>query len=260
MTRSGGWSVGVRLAIKWAVPPLTVILLVVLAFQVLVPVFRVPQFIIPLPSSVVSLLLFSKVPWSQHVLATTTEAVYGFMLAAVVGVAIAVAISVSGVLKAIFEPLILSVQIIPKVAIVPILFLWLGLGLLPKVITVFLMCLFPIVIDTEAGLASADRDMIDLVRTFDPSRVTILRKAMLPSALPSIFSGLKVAIALALVGAVVAEFVSSSQGLGFLILSAQVQLDTTLAFASATLLALVGFALYAAILVAERIALPWRQK
>lgn len=247
-----------RPRVAWIVPPAAAILLILGAVQLLLPAMRVPQFIIPLPSSVISLLLSPEIPWGQHVLATTSEAVSGFLLAAAFGILTAVAISLSGFLRSVIEPIILAVQVVPKVAFVPILFLWLGLGLLPKVLTVFLVCLFPIVISTAAGMAAADRDMLDMVRTFSPSRLTLMRKVMFPSALPSIFSGLKVAMSLALVGAVVAEFVSSSQGLGYLILSAEVQLNTTLAFASATLLSLVGFLLYGLVLAAERLAVPWK--
>ncbi len=239
-------------------PSAVTILILLVALQLLLPVLKVPTFIFPLPSQVLSLLLSSNIPWATHTWVTLSEAIYGYGLAVVFGISLAIVIHLSKALRIILEPIVLAAQVMPKIAFVPILFLWLGLNFLPRMLTVFLVCFFPIVIDTTAGLGMADRDMLDLVRSFNSSRLVLLRKVSFPSALPSIFAGLKISITLALLGAIVAEFVSSSQGLGYLIFSAQTQLDTTLAFASATILVLLGFLLYGVLLIIERLAVPWR--
>lgn len=249
---------GLRGRVAYLIPSVLTVTAILVLLQLLLPILKVPPYIFPLPSSVLSLLLASNIPWSTHTLATLLEAVYGYALAVSLGIAIAVLIHESRILRSILEPIMLAAQVMPKVAFVPILFLWLGLNFLPRVLTVFLVCFFPVVIDTTAGLGLADRDMLDLVRSFNSSRLILLRKVSFPTALPDIFAGLKISVTLALLGAVVAEFVSSNEGLGYLIFSAQTQLNTTVAIASATILVLLGFLLYGILLVAERLVVPWR--
>jgi len=239
------------------IPSVATVLGFVIALQLLLPPLRVPSYIVPLPSSVLSLLLSSRIPWETHALVTLYEATFGFGLAVAFGTALAILITLSGLARKIVEPLLVAAQVMPKLAFVPVLFLWLGFNAVPRVLTVFLVCLFPIVIDTSAGLARADVDLLDLVKPFTSSRLTFLEKVQFPMALPSFFSGLKVSVTLAMLGAIVAEFIASSQGLGYLIISAETQLNTTLAFASATLLVLMGFLLYGMVLALERLAIPW---
>jgi NitT/TauT family transport system permease protein len=243
---------------SYLAPSVFTVIVILVLLQLFIPILKVPSYILPLPSSVLNLLLASNIPWSTHTLVTLSEAVYGFALAASLGIAVAVLIHESRILRSILEPIILAAQVMPKVAFVPILFLWLGLNFLPRVLTVFLVCFFPVVIDTTAGLGLADKDMLDLVRSFNSKRLVLLQKVSFPTALPSIFAGLKVSVTLALLGAVVAEFVSSNEGLGYLIFSAQTQLNTTVAIASATILVLLGFLLYGILLVIEHILVPWR--
>jgi len=203
-------------------------------------------------------LLFStKVHWAYNAFLTLSEALLGFALATLGGVAIAICISFSRLVRRVIEPLIVAAQLVPKVALVPVLFLWFGFDVIPRLFAVFLVCFFPIVISSTAGFAAVDKDLEDLVRSFTSSKALLLRKVFFPSALPSIFAGLKIAIVLAPVGAVVAEFISSQAGLGFLILAGESQLDTTLVFAATTVLILGSFLLYAVVLVAERFVIPW---
>jgi NitT/TauT family transport system permease protein len=246
-------------ALRYLLPPLLAVASILVFLQATLPLTGVPQFVLPLPSTVISRIMSPAIPWAAHSMVTLSEALGGFALAVAIGIPLAVATSLSRVFARIVEPLIVADQVAPKIAFVPILFLWLGLNPLPRILTVFLVCLFPIVIDTASGLASVELDMIDMVRSFNASKLALLEKVSLPTALPSIFSGLKISITLAMVGAVVAEFVSSSAGLGYLILSAQTQLDTALAFAAASLLILMAFLLYAAVLVLERLVVPWRR-
>ena len=232
-----------------------------LALQYLLPILNTPSYIFPQPSVVISYIVSSQVPWGTHALATLSEAVLGYFVAVVFGIALAIVIHLSQVLRRVLEPIVLAFQVMPKIAIVPILFLWLGLDkLLPSVLTVFLVCFFPIVVATVSGLDTADKDLLDLVRSFNSSRLAALTKVSFPSALPSIFSGLKISITLAVLGAFVAEYVSSDKGLGYLIFSGQTTLNTPLVWASATVLVILGFLLYAAVMVVERLAMPWRRE
>jgi NitT/TauT family transport system permease protein len=231
---------------------------ILIIWQLYVTSFRVPSFLLPPPSAILSRLFDGTIPWPQSAFVTTYEALVGFTLAAAFGVLIAVPMVLSKRLAIVAYPFIIAAQVMPKLAFVPILFIWLGFNDIPRVLTVFLVCFFPVVIDTVAGLSSLDPDMADLVRLQSPRKIDLLTKAMFPHALPSIFAGLKVSATLAMVGAVVAEFVSSNQGLGFLIVSAETQLNTALAFAAATILVVLGFLLYAAVELAERLVVPWK--
>jgi NitT/TauT family transport system permease protein len=239
-------------------PSALVFAAIVILWQVLTVALKVPSFLLPTPSAILSRLLDPSIPWIQNSLVTTYEAVAGFLLAALFGILVAMPMALSRRLAAVAYPFVIAAQVMPKLAFVPILFIWLGFNALPKVVTVFLVCFFPVVIDTVAGLSSIDPEMVDLVRLQTPSRWDLLRKAMLPNALPNIFSGLRISVTLSLIGAVVAEFVSSSMGLGFLVLSAETELNTALAFASATLLVIIGFVLYFAVDIAERYLVPWK--
>lgn len=240
-------------------PALGAVSAFLIAWQAFLEYFHVPEYIAPLPTSVLSLLLASRIDWAANIGATLFEALSGFALAVVVGLLLAVALTSSRLVRALLEPLVVGAQLMPKVAVVPILFLWFGLNFLPRVLAVFLICLFPIVIDSAAGLALARQELIDFARLFNPSRFILFRKVLFPTALPEIFAGLKISISLSLVGAVVAEFIQSTQGLGYLQVSGETTLNTPLVFASATLLVLMGFLLYGAVVVCERVAVPWKR-
>lgn len=239
-------------------PSIAVITLILVMLQILLPVAGVPSYIVPVPSSVFSLYFNTNIPWTAHLIATYTEVVVGFLLAVIGGILLGVGIALSRTLRSVIQPLIVAAQVVPKIAFVPILFLWFGLNILPRLMTVFLVCFFPIVIDTAGGLAAADPDMLDLVRSFDSRRLVLLSKVQFPAALPQIFSGLRVAATLSMIGAVVSEFVSANQGLGYLVAASQVSLNTPLMFAAAFLLVLGGFAMYGSVALVERVVVPWR--
>lgn len=241
-------------------PAIIVFILTIAAWQVLVPFFNIPSFLLPTPSMILSQLLNPAINWYQNAYVTVYEALVGFALAVVVGVGLATVMVLFRRISLVFYPFVIAAQVVPKIAFVPILFIWIGFNDEPRILTVFLVCFFPIVIDTMTGLYSIESDMVDMIRSFSRRRIDLLVKAMFPLALPSFFSGLKVSITLALIGALVAEFVSSNQGLGFLIISAQVELDTTLAFAAATLLIIIGFIMYIAIEIVEKLVVPWKPK
>lgn len=238
--------------------PAAVLFVVLIAgWQALLPALRIPEIIIPLPSRIAADLVSPTINWPYHVGVTAFEALVGFLCAVILGVGLAVAVVMSRRLEQLLMPYVLLAQIIPKMAFAPIFFLILGYNLLPSIVITFLVCFFPMVIDTATGLASVDPQMRDLLRSLQASRWDILRKAELPASLPYIFSGLKVSSTLAVVGAIVAEFVSAKAGLGFLILSAQLTFNSTLAFSAATYLVLLGAAFYGVIVVVERVSMPW---
>jgi NitT/TauT family transport system permease protein len=154
-------------------------------------------------------------------------------------------------------PLLLIAQIIPKVAIAPILLIWFGYGLTPKVLIAFLVAFFPVVVNTAQGLASVEHELLELGQSLKASRWQTFWKFRVPTALPDLFSGMKIAITLAVIGAVIGEFVGGNRGLGYLIIIANQELDTPLAFAAIFILSLGGILLFWLIELAERLVVPW---
>lgn len=238
-------------------PAVLVFIVLVAAWEILAPVLGIPEIILPVPTHIGAALLDPGVNWPRHIGITAFEIAAGFASAVVFGIAIAVGIVISPWLRRLLMPYVLLAQIIPKIAFAPIFFLVLGYNLVPTIFITFLVAFFPMIVDTAAGLSSLDPRMEDLLRSLQASRWDILRKARFPKSLPFIFSGLKVSSTLAVIGASVAEFISAKAGLGFLIINAQVTFNASLAFAAAIYLILLGIVFYAAIDVAQRLAMPW---
>jgi NitT/TauT family transport system permease protein len=195
-----------------------------------------------------------------HFLATLWAILGGFALSVIVGIPLAIMISFSKLLRSIIYPLILMLQSVPKVAIAPLLLLWVGYGLQSAIVVAATVAFFPIVISTAAGLASIDRELLELTRSLDSSHVKVFRKVRLPWAMPHIFSGFKVAITLAVIGAVVAEFIGADRGLGYLILTNSGALKTSVVFAVVVILSLLGMVLFYTVEAIERFACPWYTK
>jgi NitT/TauT family transport system permease protein len=171
----------------------------------------------------------------------------------VVGIGLALLFSWSSTLSAAFMPLVISLNMIPKVALGPLFIVWFSYGLGPNILIAFSICFLPILLTTARGLSEVDPDLIDLVRTLRASRWQIFAKIQLPGALPYVFSGMKVAVVLAVAGAIVGEFIASEEGLGYLMLQVQVTLDTAAMFMAVLLITLVGMVLYALVLLLERL-------
>lgn len=188
---------------------------------------------------------------------TTKEILIGFAVAVVVSVPLALGIAYSRMMENAVYPVVVFLQIIPKIAIAPLFIIWFGFGSTPKVLIVFLLTFFPVVVASIAGFKSADPDIMDFARTTGASRWKMFLRIRLPQALPHIFTGLKVGAALASTAAVVAEFVASDRGLGYLLLQYNGNLDTPMVFAVIVLLSLIGLAIYYAVEIAERFTIPW---
>jgi NitT/TauT family transport system permease protein len=190
-------------------------------------------------------------------LVTLYETLAGFLLSVVIGVPLAILIVWSPYLRNTVYPILLLFQSIPKTAIAPLIVIWFGHDITSKVVVAFLVAFFPIVVDTAAGLMSVETDMLNLSRSLKSSRQQEFRYIRLPNALPYFFSGAKVAITLAVIGAVIGEFVGGSAGLGYIILLAASQLQTSLVFAALTILSIQGIVLFYGIGLIERLTLPW---
>ena len=216
-----------------------------------------PHYLVPTPGQVWTVLVDQWDFLLENSLVTLYETVLGFVLASALGLVTAVAIVYSRSLDKALYPLVLFAQVIPKIAIAPLLIVWFGTGMQPKIILAVLISFFPVVISGVAGLRSTDPELLDLSATMGASRWKTFAKIRFPNALPHLMAGLKVAVTLAVVGAVVGEFVGASEGLGYVLLLANGNLDAALLFADLILMSLIGVLLFAAVEVAEALLIPW---
>jgi NitT/TauT family transport system permease protein len=226
-------------------------------WELLVRMFNVPGWLLPAPGAIGLALAEWRDELVRHSLVTLYETLLGFALAIAISIPLAVAVVCSPLLRNTIYPILLAFQSVPKVAIAPLLTLWIGFGLLPKVAIVFLVCFFPIVVATATGLSAVPEPLMELIRSLSASTAQTFIKIRFPTAMPHIFVGLKIAITFAVIGAVIGEFVGSEDGLGYLILVSTSQSRTPLAFAALLLLTVMSIVLYYGIAIIERIVVPW---
>ncbi len=239
-----------------AMPGLTLVALLIL-WQVVATVVEPPVWLLPAPANVASAAFEWRADLPFHIWITLYETLVGFIVSIVIGIPLAILIVYSPFLQKTIYPILLAFQSVPKVAIAPLLLMWVGHGELPKIIVVFLVCFFPIVVSTTSGMQSVPPALLDLVRSLSASQVQMFLKIRFPSALPYIFVGLKVAITLAVIGAVIGEFVGSNAGLGYLILISTQQFDTALAFTAIILLTFMSIILFYIVEFLERVFVSW---
>lgn len=221
--------------------------------------FHVPKYLLPAPSGVVVAL---KTDWVTILWPATwvslREVLIGFAIAAVAGVGLAILLHMFGPLRRAVYPLLIGSQTIPIVVLAPILVIILGYGILPKLVIVALICFFPITVNTLDGLRSVDPEATKMMRTLDASRSQILWRLEAPTALPYAFSGAKIAVAVAVIGAVFGEWAGSNSGLGHLMLQDNAQLETARLFAAVAVLSVIAVALFGLLALAERHIVTWR--
>ena len=237
--------------------PLAGVALILGAWDLYVVVFEVSVIVLPRPGVVLGAIIDEFPLLLDEGWATLRACIYGFGLAVVIGIPLAVVMTDSRPINLMFYPLLIAAQSIPKIAIAPILLIWFGTGLESKLAIAFFIAFFPIVVDTSTGLRATPVELIELARSLRSSYWQIFFKIRFPAALPHIFSGAKVAVTLAVIGAVIGEFVGGSEGLGSLLLVANSQINAPLAWAALVGLSLLGIFLYAAVVLAERLLMPW---
>lgn len=215
-------------------------------------------FLVPSPAEIADSLWTNRELLADNAWVTLREIVLGLACAVVAGVAFALAIHLSPTLRRALYPLLVASQTIPIVAIAPILVVWLGFGIGPKLVVIALVCFFPITVSTVDGLRSVDPEAIKTMRTLDASRLQLLGRLEMPAALPNFFSGMRIAAVFAPIAALFAEWVGSSSGLGHLILQDNAQLETARVFAAIVLLVAIALLLFGLLAVAERRIVRWR--
>lgn len=240
--------------------PVATVAACLLVWEGAVRVLNVPIYMLPPPSLVLHDVVFQYAYFLKHAIATTWAIMLGFALAVIVGVPMATLMVYSKTFSESIHPVLITAQVLPKVALAPLFIVWFGFGLLPKVIMTFLIAFFPIVIDTLTGLMAVRAESLMLIRSMGGNRWQSFWKVRLPTALPSMFAGFKIAMTFAVVGAIVAEFVASDSGLGYVLVEARANLATVTVFAAITWLIAMGFAFYYIVEFAERAVLKGRSR
>ncbi len=213
--------------------------------------------LVPAPSDVASTLWEDRELLAENAWVTLGEVVAGFAIALACGLAFALAMHFSALVRAVLYPLVVASQTIPIIAIAPILVIWLGYGIGPKLAVIALICFFPVTVNTFDGLRSVNEDAIRMMRTLDASRLAILRRVELPAALPFFFSGARIAVAVAVIGAVFGEWAGANEGLGHLMLVEQGQLQAARVFAAVVVLSAMAITLFALVWALERRIAWW---
>ncbi|MPZ12071.1 MAG: ABC transporter permease subunit [Kiloniellaceae bacterium] len=236
---------------RWGLPVL-VHVLVVAIWHFWIVLGDVPGFVIATPWDTLT-ALGDDYDWAHNTMITAGEIFVGYFAAVIFGVVMAVLFSWSQNLNALLMPLIVSTNMIPKVALGPIIIVWFSYGFAPNAIIAFSICFLPILLTTTRGLSEVEPELLDLVRALRASRWQVFTKIQLPGSLPYIFSGMKVAVVLAVAGAIVGEFIASGEGLGYLMLQVQVTLDTAAMLMAVLLTTLIGVVLYGLVIGLERL-------
>jgi putative hydroxymethylpyrimidine transport system permease protein len=233
------------------------IVALLVAWELIVRLGHVPEYLLPAPTQILADLKTDWVILWPAMLVTLKEVLIGFVIATVAGVGLAVVLHLYGPLRRAVYPILIGSQTIPIVVLAPILVILFGYGILPKLVIVALICFFPIVVNGIDGLRAVDEDFIRMMYTLDATRLGIFRRVEFPGALPSFFSGMRIAATFAAIGAVFGEWSGSNAGLGYVMLEATPNLLTARIFAAILMLTVISLVLFGLVSLLERIAVPW---
>ena len=240
----------------WLIP-VAILAGLLVAWELWVQLADVPKWQLPAPSAVAKELGSSSDLLWTHTLVTLREIVIGFLAALIAGLVLAGAIAYSRVMERSVYPIVIASQTVPIIAIAPLLLIWVGYGLTPKIIIVALICFYPIAVNTVDGLKATDPDMVNMLRTLGASRWQVFTKLQIPTALPFMFSGIKIGVSVSVIAAVIGEWVGASEGLGYLITYSQPLFLTARVFAAIFVLSVMGISLFVLAVIAERMMMPW---
>ena len=246
--------------VMWALAPAVTFVLLLVAWGVGVTAFKVPEYLLPAPKDVIERLVDDRSLLWTDALVTIQEIVLGFGLTIVTAIPLGLLIALSATAKRILYPLLVFIQLVPKIAIAPLFLVWFGFGMESKVVLTVLMTFFPLLLASVSGFQILDTRLLYLTRSMGASGLQTFRFLRLPAALPVIFSGLKTAATIAATAAIVAEFVGANQGLGYQLLQGTSTLNTELIFAILLLLTFIGIALNYIVELAEYLLTPWQRK
>jgi len=248
---------GLDRRLRWFLPPFILTIAIIVLWEVSLPFFGVSRFMIARPSEIARSLVDLADLYVEAAIVTSFEILWGFLLSVVVGVTLALLLTWSDTFSRAVFPIVVGMQIVPKVALAPLLILWFGFSDLPKILLIMLIAFFPITLNMRTGLTSVSPDLLLLMGSVGASRWQVLSRVQVPTSLPYLFAGLRIAVTFSVIGAVVAEFAGANEGLGFLIQYASTQLDTPLLFGGLVVISAVGFAFYYGLSLVEHIVNHW---
>ncbi|MEZ4520841.1 MAG: ABC transporter permease [Thermomicrobiales bacterium] len=249
----------IRSLTGWLIPAF-LLALVIAGWELWVWIDDTPAWFLPAPSAVAEEAVSSRALLWEHTWTTLQEVLLGYAIALVVGIGTALLIAFSRIAERTVYPIIVASQAIPIIALAPILLIWFGFGMTPKIIVVVLLCYFPIAVNMADGLRAADSDALNLLRSMGASRWQIMRIVRIPSSLPYLVSGARIAAAVSVIGAIVGEWVGASSGLGYLMTRAASQFLTARLFAAVAISAVIGIALFAIVALIGRALVPWAKE
>jgi NitT/TauT family transport system permease protein len=238
-------------------PPLALFVGVVVAWEAVSRIFRLPEFVLPAPTAIVEVLIAHQASLAYAAFVTSQEVLWGFLLSAVIGAGVALVIARFAAFGRALYPLVVLFQNVPKVALAPLFILWFGFDLAPKVVLIVVIAFFPVAINMLVGLQTVDANLVALMRSVGASRNEILMRIQIPNSLPYLMAGLKVAVTLAVIGAIVGEFAGAQAGLGYMIQFASTQMQTSLVFAALVEVSVLGMLFYYVIEWIERRYIDW---
>lgn len=239
-------------------PPLMAVILFLAVWQIAVPLFHIEKWILPSPADITKEAIAEAASLSQHTWATVQLTLLGFLIGTAVGLLTAMLLHLVPFLKSALYPLLILSQNIPTIALAPLLMIWFGFGLLPKIIVITLVCFFPVAVSTMDGLTQTDRGMMNYMRMAGASKAQIFRKLEVPHALPSVFSGVKIAATYSVMGAVIAEWIGTDRGIGYYMMLQKSAYRTDRVFVAMAIIVLLSLLLFALIALLEKILVRWR--
>lgn len=252
--------VRLRQQIHNMLPPIVFFAGLLGVWQLIVSVTNIKSFLLPSPISVLQTLTETKWQWGSQLLTTSIEVCGGFALAVFIGIFLGVIITWSNWARRSILPFLVFLNSLPKIAMAPLFIVWLGYGILPNIFIAFITAFFPVVINTAAGITEIEPDMIDLARVWQAPQWKVFIKIKLPYAEPYIFTGIKIATTMAVIGAIVGEFIASSRGLASVIMNAQATLATEAILAALVWISLLGLGLYGLVVLIQWLLMPWSHK
>jgi len=242
-----------------SLPPLIFLSFLIILWEVIARVRAVPEYILPLPSSIAEAVVKNYPLLITHSSATIYAATIGLALAIVIALFLGVLMHRFKKIKKIIYPLLVASQTIPIIALAPIIMIWFGLGLLPKVLIVALVCFFPLVINIAEGLANVDQDLLELMQVMGANTWETFKNIQLPSILPYFFSGLKISATYSVMGAVIGEWLGGNSGLGVYMLRTMHTFSTSSLFAAILMVVVLSFGFFKLVELMERIFMPWKK-
>ena len=246
--------------IRKVLPPILFSAALLGIWQLIISVTDIKSFLLPSPISVLQTLIEPRWQWGRQLLTTSMEISGGFALAVFVGISLGVAITWSSWTRRSILPFLVFLNSLPKIALAPLFIVWLGYGVLPNIFIAFISAFFPIAINTATGITEIEPDMVDLARVWQAPQWKVFVKVKIPYAQPYIFTGLKIATTMAVIGAIVGEFIASSRGLASVIMNAQATLATEAILAALVWIAVLGLALYGLVVLIQWLLMPWLHK